>query len=52
MFSVLLETVSVRLGLLSVSDPAIKQSRYTPCRCLGGEEIELLLIHDLDSRWG
>jgi hypothetical protein len=30
----------------------VKQSRYTPWRRLGGEEIQLLLILDLDTRWG
>jgi hypothetical protein len=29
-----------------------KQSRYTPWRRLGGEEVELLLILDLGTRWG
>jgi hypothetical protein len=29
-----------------------KQSRYTPWRCLGEEELYLLLIHDLGIRWG
>jgi hypothetical protein len=30
----------------------VKQSLYTPWRRLGGEEVELLLIHDLGTRWG
>jgi hypothetical protein len=30
----------------------VKQSRYTPWRRLGGEEVFLLLILDLGSRWG
>jgi hypothetical protein len=30
----------------------VKQSRYTPWRRLGGEEVWLLLIHDLGIRWG
>jgi hypothetical protein len=30
----------------------VKQSRYTPWRRLGGEEVLLLLIHDLGTRWG
>jgi hypothetical protein len=30
----------------------VKQSRYTPLRRLGGEEVYLLLIHDLGTRWG
>jgi hypothetical protein len=30
----------------------VKQSRYTPWRRLGGEEVQLLLIHDLGTRWG
>jgi hypothetical protein len=30
----------------------VKQSRYTPCRGLGGEEVQLLLILDLGTRWG
>jgi hypothetical protein len=30
----------------------VKQSRYTPWRRLGGEEVYLLLIHDLGTRWG
>jgi hypothetical protein len=30
----------------------VKQSRYTPWRRLGGEEIQLLLIHDLGTKWG
>jgi hypothetical protein len=29
-----------------------KQSRYTPWWRLGGEEIHLLLILDLGTRWG
>jgi hypothetical protein len=29
-----------------------KQSLYTPWRRLGGEEVYLLLIHDLGTRWG
>jgi hypothetical protein len=37
----------------SVSSPnAVKQSLYTPWRRLGGEEVELLHIHDLGTRWG
>jgi hypothetical protein len=28
----------------------VKQSRYTPWRRLGGEELYLLLIHDLGTR--
>jgi hypothetical protein len=30
----------------------VKQSRYMPWRRLGGEEIQLLLIHDIGTRWG
>jgi hypothetical protein len=30
----------------------VKQSRYTPWRRLGGEEVQLLLILDLGTRWG
>jgi hypothetical protein len=30
----------------------LKQSRYTPWRRLWGEEVYLLLIHDLGTRWG
>jgi hypothetical protein len=29
-----------------------KQSLYTPWRRLGGKEVQLLLIHDLGTRWG
>jgi hypothetical protein len=29
----------------------VKQSRYTPWRRLGGEKLQLLLIHDLGTRW-
>jgi hypothetical protein len=29
----------------------VKQSRYTPWRRLGGEEVWLLLILDLNTRW-
>jgi hypothetical protein len=29
----------------------VKQSRYTPYRRLRGEEVYLLLIHDLGTRW-
>jgi hypothetical protein len=29
-----------------------KQSRYTPWRRWGGQEVELILIHDLGTRWG
>jgi hypothetical protein len=28
----------------------VKQSRYTPWRRLGGEEIQPLIIHDLGTR--
>jgi hypothetical protein len=30
----------------------LKLSRYTPWRRLGEEEIQLLLILDLGTRWG
>jgi hypothetical protein len=30
----------------------VKQSLYTPWRRLGREEVQLLLIHDLGTRWG
>jgi hypothetical protein len=30
----------------------VKQSLYTPWRRLVGEEVYLLLIHDLGTRWG
>jgi hypothetical protein len=30
----------------------VKQSHYTPWRRLGGEDVYLLLIHDLGTRWG
>jgi hypothetical protein len=30
----------------------VKQSLYTPWRRLRGEEVQLLLIHDLGTRWG
>jgi hypothetical protein len=30
----------------------VEQSRYTPWRRLGGEELQLLLILDLGNRWG
>jgi hypothetical protein len=30
----------------------VKQSRYTPWKRLGGEDVYLLLIHDLGIRWG
>jgi hypothetical protein len=30
----------------------VKQSSYTPWRCLGGEEVQLLLIHDVGTRRG
>jgi hypothetical protein len=30
----------------------VKQSLYTPWRRLGGEDIYLLLIHVLGTRWG
>jgi hypothetical protein len=30
----------------------VKQSRCTPWRRLGGEEVQLLLILDLGTRWG
>jgi hypothetical protein len=30
----------------------VKQFRYTPWRRLGGEEVLLLLILDLGTRWG
>jgi hypothetical protein len=33
-------------------DKKVKQSRYTPWRRLEGEEVKLLLIHDLGTRWG
>jgi hypothetical protein len=30
----------------------VKQSHYTPWRCLRREEVQLLLIHDFGTRWG
>jgi hypothetical protein len=30
----------------------IKLSRYTPWRHMGGEEVSLLLILNLGTRWG
>jgi hypothetical protein len=30
----------------------IKLSRYTPWRHMGGEEVQLLLILKLGTRWG
>jgi hypothetical protein len=30
----------------------VKQSRFTPWRRLGGEDVQLLLILDLGTRWG
>jgi hypothetical protein len=30
----------------------VKLSRYTPWRCFRGEEVWLLLILNLSSRWG
>jgi hypothetical protein len=35
-----------------VKSEKVKQSRYSPWRRLGGEEVYLLLIHDLGTRWG
>jgi hypothetical protein len=29
-----------------------KQSHYTPWRRLGGEEVQLILVLDLGTRWG
>jgi hypothetical protein len=30
----------------------VKQSHNTPMEAQGGEEVYLLLIHDLGTRWG
>jgi hypothetical protein len=30
----------------------VNMSRYTPWRCLGGEEEKLLIILNLGTRWG
>jgi hypothetical protein len=30
----------------------VKLSRYTPWRHMGGEEVQLLLILNLGTRWG
>jgi hypothetical protein len=41
------------LGLYAwVIKKKVKQSRYTPWRRLGGEEVQFLLIYDLGTRWG
>jgi hypothetical protein len=39
-------------GTFLTSWEIIKQSRYTPWKRLGGEGVQLLLIHDLGTRWG
>jgi hypothetical protein len=30
----------------------VKHSHNTPMKVQGGEEVQLVLIHDLDTRWG
>jgi hypothetical protein len=44
----LLASLSYLKGPLNI----YKQSRYTPWRRLGGEEVMLQLIRDLGTRWG
>jgi hypothetical protein len=41
-----------RRTLLHVVKKKVKWSRYTPWRRLGGEELQLLLILNLGTRWG
>jgi hypothetical protein len=40
------------LNLLLQQLKELKLSHYTPRRRLGGEEVQLLLILDLGTRWG
>jgi hypothetical protein len=42
----------IQVNSLGPSKLKIKLSHYTPRRLLGGEEIQLLLILDLSTRWG
>jgi hypothetical protein len=42
--------IYIYISLLDIKK--VKQSLYTPWRRRGGEEVELLLIHDLGTRWG
>jgi len=37
---------------IRMNKESLKKSRYTPWRRLGGEEVWLLLIHNLGTRWG
>jgi len=39
------------VGMRSLKYEKLELSYY-PWRCLEGEEIQLLLIHDLGTRWG
>jgi hypothetical protein len=40
------------LGRKYVGNVKVKQYRNTPMEAQGGEEVLLLLIHDLGTRWG
>jgi hypothetical protein len=50
-FAVSSDATSLPLWLTS-SSKKLKQSLYTPWRRLGGQEVQLLLIFDLGTRWG
>jgi hypothetical protein len=41
-----------KFSLNSTHIKKLKLSHYTPLRRLGGEEVYLLLIHDLGTSWG
>jgi hypothetical protein len=45
-------TQSKRVWRIRYNEAKAKQSRYTPRRRLGGEEVYLLLIPDLGTGWG
>jgi hypothetical protein len=48
-----LQTLADKIALLTekVIISKVKLSCYTPWRHLGGEEVWLLLNHDLSTRW-
>jgi hypothetical protein len=47
------ENLKTRTSLVSNKvKKKVKLSRYTPCRRIGREEVQLLLILKLGTRWG
>jgi hypothetical protein len=41
-----------RVAIIITTKVKKKLSRYTPWRHMGGEEVQLLLILNLGTRWG